>query len=188
MSRNLYLLRHGHRLDFQYPEWFSISSNKYDPPLSDLGNEQAKELANILESEKIKHIFSSPYLRCLQTAYPIAQKLNLLIKVEDRLGEWLNAEWIDNNPKLYFNTFLKSCYPLIDRSYRGSKFPQYPETLEQAQKRTQIIANDLLQNFTGDLLIIGHSITLSSLVKSFAENSPEISTPFAALIKLYIPH
>jgi broad specificity phosphatase PhoE len=184
MSRTLWLVRHGHRLDFLHPEWFNLAKYRYDPPLSDLGQEQSKVLATVLETVGIRHIFSSPFLRCLQTAYPIARKLDLLIKVEASLGEWLNIEWLSESPTLYSETLLKPFYPSIDRRYTSHLFPQYPETLEQVQRRKMEIIDQLLKNFSGDLLLVGHSITITGVINALIKEQPEISTSFGCLIKL----
>jgi broad specificity phosphatase PhoE len=58
----------------------SFDFRKHDPILSPLGIQQAKRLAERLQQSNIKHIFSSPYIRCLQTANEVADLLNLQIK------------------------------------------------------------------------------------------------------------
>jgi len=186
MSRTLWLVRHGHRLDFAHPEWFNLAENRYDPPLSDLGQEQAETLGDLLLTEGIRHIFSSPFLRCLQTAYPIAQKLDLLIKIDAHLGEWLNADWMSESPTLTKRTPLHCFYPCIDRRYNSHLFPQYPETLEQVERRMMGIIDQLLKNFTGDLLIVGHSMTVKGIVKALVKGKSEVSIPFAGVIKLVL--
>jgi broad specificity phosphatase PhoE len=46
-----------------------------------------------LKKEKIAHIFASPFLRTVQTANAVAEMLNLPIKLETGLSEWLNPVW-----------------------------------------------------------------------------------------------
>ncbi len=186
MSRKLWLVRHGHRLDFLYPEWFNLAQHRYDPPLSDIGKQQSEDLAEILQAEGIRHIFASPFLRCIQTAYPIAQKLDLLIKLEASIGEWLNTDWMSESPTLYSGTLLKSFYPSIDRRYTSHLFPQYPETLEQVHRRMMGIIDQLQKDFTGDLLLVGHSITVTGVIKALVKGNPDIDTPFGCLIKLIL--
>jgi len=186
MSRTLYLARHGHRLDFTNTEWFNLAHHRYDPPLSELGWQQASILAANLKQKKIEHIFASPFLRCIQTAYPLAQKLDLPIKLEPNLGEWLNAEWISAIPTLYSQTSLRGIYPLIDWQYNFLYKPSYPETLGQAHFRVYSTINNLLEKYNNDLLIVGHSITVSSTIKSFTKQEGEISTPFGCLWELVL--
>lgn len=70
----------------------SVTGQPRDPPLAALGETQAKEVAayflSLPESERPTAIFSSPYYRCLQTALPTAQALNIPIYIEHGLSEW----------------------------------------------------------------------------------------------------
>jgi len=59
--------------------WYtSFKIRLLDPPLSDLGNVQAQELAaelsraNSLSDRPITRVVTSPFLRCVETANPIA--------------------------------------------------------------------------------------------------------------------
>jgi len=52
----MWIVRHGNRHDFVYPQWFNYAEKKYDPPLSEDGIIQAKAVAKRLENEPIKHI------------------------------------------------------------------------------------------------------------------------------------
>ncbi len=72
MTQRVWIARHGNRLDFVNPDWFNTAPRRYDPPLSEDGFIQAKELANRLKLESLKHIFVSPFLRAIKTAYPVA--------------------------------------------------------------------------------------------------------------------
>ena len=59
-----------------------------DPPLNDIGLEQASVLAAYLTSrKKLGGIVSSPLLRCRQTAGAIAEAQGLEVEVDDRLHE-----------------------------------------------------------------------------------------------------
>ena len=94
MSQIVLIARHANRLDFVYPDWFLTAERRYDPPLSDDGMIQAQQLAKRLKGERITHIFASPFLRTIQTANAIAEVLDLSIKLEIGLSEWLNPEWM----------------------------------------------------------------------------------------------
>ncbi len=56
-------------------------------PLSKKGRAQAQHLADRLGDEKIGHVLSSPMLRCVQTAEPIAQSRGSAVEVNDDLTE-----------------------------------------------------------------------------------------------------
>ncbi|TFV96112.1 histidine phosphatase family protein [Algoriphagus kandeliae] len=54
-----------------------------DPDLAQVGQVRAKKLAQILEDQEIKHIFSSDYKRTRQTAQPTAEQFGLSIQSYD---------------------------------------------------------------------------------------------------------
>ena len=73
----LYILRHEDKT--QDATFFS--------PLTKQGLENATKLINELEKVEISHIYSSPYIRTLQTVHPYCKKHDLKIKLEYGLSE-----------------------------------------------------------------------------------------------------
>ena len=58
-----------------------------DPPLSDIGRQQAEATAAFLAGEAIDAVVASPLQRAAQTAQPLADRLGLGIQVADGLRE-----------------------------------------------------------------------------------------------------
>lgn len=96
--KRIILIRHGDRYDYANPDWKQqiARSGQYkrDPPLSELGERQAAEVAEEVvrlsrswDNGEVDRIISSPFLRTIQTAQPLARKLKLPIHLEDGLGE-----------------------------------------------------------------------------------------------------
>ena len=56
-------------------------------PLTPRGLRQAQELAESLTGAGIRKILSSPFLRCRQTAAPLAARLGLRVHVDERLAD-----------------------------------------------------------------------------------------------------
>ncbi|HUY73574.1 MAG TPA: phosphoglycerate mutase family protein [Candidatus Dormibacteraeota bacterium] len=56
-------------------------------PLSQKGFKQAEALVSIFEKLRITGIFSSPYLRCMQTVEPLARAKGMPVKESPSLGE-----------------------------------------------------------------------------------------------------
>jgi phosphohistidine phosphatase SixA len=56
-------------------------------PLSKKGQKQADALVEVLGDLDIKAVFSSPYLRCVQTVEPLAQELRVDITLAPELAE-----------------------------------------------------------------------------------------------------
>lgn len=61
--------------------------------LNDRGHREAEALATRVSHEPIRHVFSSPLERCLETANPLARKLNLEIHSSDGLNEIDYGDW-----------------------------------------------------------------------------------------------
>jgi broad specificity phosphatase PhoE len=167
----LLLIRHAHRLDFIQPEWFETAAYPYDPPLSALGWQQALELAPKLLHLPIDRIFTSPYLRTLQTAYPIASGINrvrrgvgLKLCIENGLREWLHPDWSPTLPKTLPLAEKILQVPLIDLDYAGTFEPQYPENLVAVNTRSQQVAEKIVGLSDRCTAIVAHKHTLSGML------------------------
>ncbi len=184
MSQTVWIARHGNRLDFVNPEWFNTAVRRYDPPLSEDGFMQAAELGQRLKSENISHILASPFLRTIQTANEVAKVLKLPIKLEAGLGEWHNAEWMSESPEIQTQDFLTEAYPLIDWSYKSCVFPQYPESKAEVNRRTAATVEQLLAQFSSDILIVGHGASVFGATKSFVPDIPDFKVSLCSLTKV----
>jgi 8-oxo-dGTP pyrophosphatase MutT (NUDIX family)/phosphohistidine phosphatase SixA len=61
-------------------------------PLDEKGRKQAEALAESLIHYPVKHVLTSPYLRCVQTVEPLARRLGLEVEKVDELAEGASAE------------------------------------------------------------------------------------------------
>jgi hypothetical protein len=81
-AKNLFIIRHGERLDNVNLSWRGKAIRPQDTPLSNMGHEQAKRLGKWLYSkipiQTSTKIFCSPFIRCVQTAHGIASQLESL--------------------------------------------------------------------------------------------------------------
>ncbi len=154
--QTLWLVRHAHRLDFVQPEWFDTATYRYDPPLSVEGFELATLLAEHISQVQIDCIYTSPFLRTIQTADPLARLLQLPIRLEWGLCEWLCQDWTDGCPETTPVDELMRCYPNIDDAYRSLVIPCYPETIQELDARIAIIAGKLTQGNSENILAIAH--------------------------------
>ena len=184
MTQTVWITRHGNRLDFVNPEWFNTADKRYDPPLSEDGFVQAAELGQRLKREQIDHIFASPFLRTIQTATEIAQVLNLPIKLEAGLSEWHNPKWMTQMPEIHTQELLADKYPLIDWSYRSCFTPHYPETRADVYQRTAKTIQKLVFDFSDNILIVGHGISVSGIFKGLAPKTPHFKVALCCLNKL----
>lgn len=187
MTSTIWVARHGHRFDFAYPQWFNTALRRYDPPLSALGKTQAHQLGLELKNESIKHIIVSPFLRTIQTGHIIAEILNLPLKLEAGLGEWHNPDWMTEKPLIHPPEELRLFYPLIDWKVRSNLTPIYPETEAIALERIKKITTILTTQFKGNLLLIGHSITVKGVAQALLDSTLETPINFCSCIKIIKP-
>ena len=88
----LHLLRHAHAGD---PEaWTGDDS---DRPLSEKGEAQARRLARHLEAIGFRadRIISSPKVRAVQTAGPVADRIGLSVVTDDRLAGGVDVDTVE---------------------------------------------------------------------------------------------
>ena len=187
MSQIVWIARHANRLDFVNPDWFLTAERRYDPPLSDDGIIQAQQLAQRLRGEKIVHIFASPFLRTVQTANAIAEVLDIPIKLETGLSEWLNQEWMTEEPEKLSMYALKELFPRIDISYTSRITAQYPETHQKVRERSGQTARCLAAEFyPDDILLVAHGASVlggaMGLVGDVAKD--EVKATLCSLVKI----
>lgn len=184
MAQTVWIARHANRFDFVNPEWFKTAEHRYDPPLSEDGFIQAKELGTRLQLEKIAHIFASPFLRTVQTANEIACCLDLPIKLEAGLGEWLNPYWMPRMPDRLSREELAQQYPRIDLRYESRVVSEFPENEEKVMERSAEIMQKLVSEFSEDILLVGHGVSVLGTVRGLVPECPDFRIPLCCLFKV----
>lgn len=165
MKRTIWLLRHGMREDFKRPEWRAAAERPYDPPLADEGRVQARDTARFLRDRGVEVIYSSPFLRALETASIVADVLDVPIRVEHGLSEILRADWIPEPPRFLPPEIMKQEFPQIDATYRSRAFPDYPEVDNSGQvgaRCSKAIAGMLADNWS-TALWVGHGASVGGV-------------------------
>ncbi len=95
---NILVVRHGQ------PHDESQTGGDGDPPLSDLGRQQADAISDFLSTEKIDHIVASPMRRAHQTALPLCERLGIEPELDDDLKEagWQAGAYIRGEENMGF--------------------------------------------------------------------------------------
>jgi len=101
VEKQIYLIRHC-QAEGQDP----------DAPLTEKGKKDAEKLADFLEDKGIEAIVSSPYLRAVQTATPLAKRLSLEIQTDKRFSERVLStedlpDWLDCLKRTFADFDLK---------------------------------------------------------------------------------
>lgn len=81
------LLRHGQTVFNLHFSKTRIDPGVPDPPLTPLGEDQARDAAHRLKSTPIRRIVASPYARAIQTALIVAEPFGLAVEIEPDIRE-----------------------------------------------------------------------------------------------------
>lgn len=176
--RRVFLARHGERLDHVDREWAAKAALPCDPPLTDRGRRQARELGIFLRrAGNVRIILSSPFARTLETAHCVAEELRLPVYVEHGASEWLNASWFgEHRPKLVPPAQWKERLPLLDlETHQSVVFPSYPEDIKQLIARCRETIQGIVKKYPeGDLLVVGHGISVELMAKGLCGPDPKV--------------
>lgn len=181
VAQTVWIARHGARADVKNGKWLRSDDRTMDPPLSSLGVEQAEELARCLASEGICHIFASPYLRTIQTAQPVSERLGISIKVEHGIGECLwDAPTVPT--ELLSLAELMQRFTGIDGGYVSKRQPpRGPEPEPRAKVRAGETIREIADAYDGNILVIGHGITVLGGVRALIGGHEPIQASFCSL-------
>lgn len=177
------IIRHAQRLDFAQPQkWlFYIGYHWSDTPLTPYGftsaESKSKELA--VNGFKPKYIYTSPYIRTMQTAAVFKNTFATSeIIVEPLLAE---MQPTNSHTITIYPNGIPTTYNGIDTNFT------YPETNEQFDSRVQFIISQLINRNKCDLIIITHGEVLKRYINFLQTLFPEQildagSTPYLTTI------
>ena len=127
MVHAVFVIRHGMRADFEDPGWTTRSPRPWDPPLSPSGVRMAQETAEALAGAGIQRIFTSPFLRAVQTSHTLAQKCGAPVFVEPGFMEFLLPQYMPWAPDFLPMEELRRHCPSIDPLWEPRVVPRWPE-------------------------------------------------------------
>ncbi len=139
-----------------------------DPRLTELGHQQARAAAAALEAETIRRIIVSPYTRALQTAAPIAERLNVPVIINPIVRERYAFSCDIGSPVSH----LVSAFPHYDfRHIDEIWWPATEEPAEHIIARANLFRAEMaaLPDWT-DTLVVSHWGFILSLTGTSAMN------------------
>lgn len=148
----IYLIRHGQTNGnrdriVQTPE----------TPLSELGHQQAKQLAQAFRNISIPNIICSDYIRTQQTAAPLCALKQSTFSLQPLLRE------------RSFGDLRGKAYDDIDSDFFAEGYaPPNGETHQQFVERVNLAWESVLisyQNTQGNLIVMTHGLVLRELIK-----------------------
>lgn len=133
----VWLVRHAERADFSEGEWdpvwperaIGLGQDPDDAPLTVAGRRQARHAASLLHGP-LNRIYSSPFLRCIETARIISDVHGVELMVSTDLTEWMNPEWFNNTYEHFEEIHFNS-----NRAHFARGYPEIPESEESHKER-----------------------------------------------------
>uniref|UniRef100_A0A803YQI7 Ubiquitin-associated and SH3 domain-containing protein A n=1 Tax=Meleagris gallopavo TaxID=9103 RepID=A0A803YQI7_MELGA len=187
------------RADLNFPSTLpkrkdGIKHFEHDPPLSSCGVFQSRLIGEALLDQEVivSYMYSSPALRCIQTAQHVLQGLKLdqkvKIRVEPGLFEWTKWEASRVIPNFMTLTELTEASYNIDTSYReniplSSLVPS--ESYEEYVSRSSAVIKEIVTACPskGVILIVGHGSSLASFTRPLIGLPARDSSDFANVVR-----
>jgi len=184
---NLYLIRHGESQNNTLPEAQRVS----DPALTDLGQSQAESLAKRMSAEfnnTFHRVFTSAFLRTMQTLKPTAEQLELkpeiwtdLFEVGGCFSGYLPQQTV-GQPGMTDHE-IAAAFPRYqippDIDEHGWWKGRARETLDQAVIRADKVATQLLHDFgetNQSVACVIHADLIHLLLARLVPQQPELAT------------
>jgi probable phosphoglycerate mutase len=129
-STELLLVRHGASADSVEGETFELVEGQGDPPLSEVGRQQAEHVAARLGHELFDAMYVSNLRRTVETAAPLIERTGITPVVDPDLREVFLGEWeggllrqkaADHDPLLE-RVFVEHRWDLIPRAESRDEF------------------------------------------------------------------
>lgn len=155
----IYILRHEDR----------TMDATFFSPLTEKGLENSVDLIGDLEDEKIDLIFSSPFIRTLQTIYPYSKKKDLDINLEYSIAEFQHNKIIpEKSYQVRLPEYLANKFN-YNKEYKSLIYPEnfkYPEEVKDIKKRVREFISTLIRNYVKtkkNIILVTHQIVCNIL-------------------------
>ena len=153
MDTVIYFIRHAQSR-------MSARQRHHEWPLSDLGRAQAVKLAPLMASLQIQRVFSSPFIRCLDTVAPFISKSQLPLDIHNDLRERHVADTVVDD----FSEIWKKSWADFHFSMPGC------ESSSQAQSRFANAVAELVNSHKGSVLGISTHGNVLGLFLNFIDS------------------
>ncbi|QVY60260.1 histidine phosphatase family protein [Cytobacillus gottheilii] len=144
--KTIYVVRHA-KADGQH----------FDAKLTESGKEQAHLLKSFFKDKQIEIIYSSPFIRAIETIKPLAQERGLQIVEDARLGERVLSsemfpDWQDK---------LQKSFDDFELVYEGG------ESQTSGMKRAQEMIQHVLKLQVNSIVLVSHGNLSTLLLRYF---------------------
>ncbi|CAH2063388.1 unnamed protein product [Thlaspi arvense] len=210
--QNVFVMRHGDRMDDFEPLWISTAERPWNPPLVHDGKVRAFQTGQRIRSRitfPIHRVFVSPFLRCIQTASEVIAALSTVdvdpkafsipstikVAIEYGLCEVLNTVAIksevapkDGNLDFKFSD-LESMFPEgtvdhnVDMVYK--ELPQWGETVDGFKYRYVHTLKALADKYPSEnLLLVTHWGGVSATLYKYFKDETKYLVDYCGCVDL----
>jgi broad specificity phosphatase PhoE len=162
----LYILRHEDR----------TADCSFFSPLTEEGLLNSEKLSNLLNKLKIDIIFSSPYIRTLQTIYPFVLNNKIKVNLEYSLCEIQHQSIIaEKSSNISLPLYIAKHFNYNEeyKSFLNYDQLKYPEKEEDVHSRIYKFTNNILMNYINtnkNILIVSHQTPCKILLSPFKKS------------------
>lgn len=156
-DRRLYLIRHA-RPDYDSSDRTDTPrGEQYDPPLGEVGIEQARLLADRLQLlPRPAAVYSSTLARARQTAHACADRIGIEVIERDDLCEWFGGEWEEKDFEEIFAEHPEAIELFRNQNPAWHLAPG-SEAGEAFQDRCVTAVEDIIATHpAGDVIVVAH--------------------------------
>ncbi len=170
---DLLLVRHGQSEAYQDGRPFALVGGHGDPPLSELGQQQARQVAERLSTAGLAAIYVTNLQRTAQTAAPLAAKVGLSPLIESDLREVNLGDWEGGE----FRKMVATRHPVAQRMLAEERWDVIPgaEPAADFAARVQAAIERLAAAHPGQRIaafthagVIGQAMSLAASSRPFA--------------------
>lgn len=160
----IYLIRHSQPFrkllgKYEVNEVEQIRNEKN--PLSVDGEKLAEQMSNYSELLNVDFIYSSHYVRAMSTAKYISEKNNIVLNVDERLGE--RKFGVDDIKELPSNFFEEQFRNWNYKLFNG-------ESVNEVSIRMNEVLNEILNNNKDkNIVIVSHATAISAMLKAWCD-------------------
>ncbi|XP_038657220.1 ubiquitin-associated and SH3 domain-containing protein A-like [Scyliorhinus canicula] len=170
-----------------------IKDYEYDAPLSSCGIFQSRLMGEAVREKElmIQCVYSSPALRCVQTAHHILKAVKLgnkvSIRVEPGLFEWMKWEGERAIPNFMSAAELKAAEYSVDINYSvhvpvSNLIPS--ETYEDYINRCSSVMKAIVdRDEAGNILLVAHASTLDCCTRPLLGLPPKNPKEFVQMVR-----
>mmetsp|Transcript_18986 Transcript_18986/g.34449 ORF Transcript_18986/g.34449 Transcript_18986/m.34449 type:complete len:203 (+) Transcript_18986:1471-2079(+) len=133
----------------------------------------AERLRELFDAGSSVHLVSSPFLRCLEAAAPIASVFYVPIHIEEFFGEWRKSRMFDECPFDSLPHKAKSAENMLritsGQDWIVNEFslsPSFTESLDEGYDRFMRAFNEYIPKVQEDVLIIVSHSLLTEVIGS----------------------